>query len=289
MTIAGFYLTPEGIVFGADSTSSSPTESGMHYFDFNQKIFEVGEGGTLAILTWGLGGLGGTSYRTLAAQLDDDLKKNPAKSVEEVAKRWIDFVWPVFQDFELVKRFKTLAAKPAHNPQFSGSRTPDEEAEHLNLKTGLVIGFCLGGYALPDRTPKAFSMTFDPAGAKPALTEHSGESFGWWGVPNIVTRLIFGGDPNLKSAILSSGKWSGTAQDYDAILATQRLVHASLPIRDAIDYVHSCIYCTIKAMKFSSFPQICGGPIEIAVITTDRKFRWVRHKTWDAAINDGEM
>lgn len=60
-------------------------------------------------------------------------------------------------------------------------------------------------------------------------------------------------------------------------------------MRDAVDYVHSCIYCTIKAMKFSNLSQVCGGPIEVAVITADRRFRWVRHKSWDAAIADGAM
>jgi hypothetical protein len=61
-----------------------------------------------------------------------------------------------------------------------------------------------------------------------------------------------------------------------------------LPIRDAVDFVHACIYSTIKALKFSNFSQICGGPIEIATITTDRQFRWVRHKPWDAALTEGD-
>ena len=60
-------------------------------------------------------------------------------------------------------------------------------------------------------------------------------------------------------------------------------------MRDAIDYVHSAIYCTIKAVKFSTMAQVCGGPIEIAVITSDRLFRWVRHKPWHAAIVDGDF
>jgi len=58
-------------------------------------------------------------------------------------------------------------------------------------------------------------------------------------------------------------------------------------MRDAIDFVHSCISSTIKTLKFSHLSQTCGGPIEIAVITTDRDFRWVRHKEWDAAIKEG--
>lgn len=57
-------------------------------------------------------------------------------------------------------------------------------------------------------------------------------------------------------------------------------------LRDAIDFAHACIYSTIKGMKFSNFFQVCGGPIELAVISTDRKFRWVRHKAWDAAIDE---
>lgn len=289
VTIAGIYLTPEGIVFGADSTSSAPTESGMHYLDFNQKIFQIGEASTLGVMTWGLGSLGGQSYRTLAAKLDDELRDRPARSVQEVATRWLDLVWPVYSGFELVVRFKALALKATHDPNDPASRTQDEEKEFTNLRSALVLGFCIGGYLLPDREPLAFSMVLDPSSpTRPTPNRHAAESWSWWGVPNIVRRLVFGHDQNLVQTILKSGKWSGTPQELTDALATQRLVHASLPIRDAVDYVHSCVYSTIKAMKFSSMAQVCGGPIEIAVITTDRKFRWVRHKPWDAAIIDGE-
>lgn len=101
--------------------------------------------------------------------------------------------------------------------------------------------------------------------------------------------LVYGWDARLRNTLLSSNLWTGTANDLDSLLAQQMLSHPILPIRDAIDYVHACIYSTIKAMKFSNLHQICGGPIELAVITTDRKFRWVRHKKWDAAITDGDI
>jgi hypothetical protein len=74
------------------------------------------------------------------------------------------------------------------------------------------------------------------------------------------------------------------------LLAKHHLGHAStIPIREAIDFIHACIYSTIKALKFSSLSQICGGPIELAAITTDRSFRWVRHKQWDAAIREDDI
>jgi hypothetical protein len=57
-----------------------------------------------------------------------------------------------------------------------------------------------------------------------------------------------------------------------------------LPLREAIDWVHASIYTTIKAMKFSHWKPYCGGPIEVAAISTDRRFRWVRHKNFGAAL-----
>ena len=105
--------------------------------------------------------------------------------------------------------------------------------------------------------------------------------------PKMFQRLIQGCDDALKADILSSGHWTGTIQDLNALVANHALSHPIVPIRDAIDFVHACITSTIKAFKFSSMAPICGGPIELAVITTDRDFRWVKHKTWDAAITEG--
>jgi hypothetical protein len=104
----------------------------------------------------------------------------------------------------------------------------------------------------------------------------------------MIKRLIIGIDDGLKADILKSGKWNGTEQELQALIAQHILSHPILPIRDAIDFVHTCIHSTIKAFKFSNLSQICGGPIELAVITVDRSFRWVRHKAWTSAIDDGE-
>jgi hypothetical protein len=109
----------------------------------------------------------------------------------------------------------------------------------------------------------------------------------FWGVPDVIQRLYKGFDKSLPAAIAESPKWTGTREDLDAVLAPFRVEHPAIPIRDAVDFVYSSIYITIKTLKFCVAAQICGGPIEIAVITTDRAFRWVRHKAWDAAMPDG--
>jgi hypothetical protein len=57
VTIAACYVSPEGIVLGADSASTYAFPTGHHHFNYGQKLFEIGTESTLGIVTWGLGGL----------------------------------------------------------------------------------------------------------------------------------------------------------------------------------------------------------------------------------------
>lgn len=293
------HLSPEGVVRGADSTSSAfvspgPGLTGFHYFNYNQKLFELGEEATLGVLTWGLGSLGSVSHRTVFASVADDLVKTPPAGVADVATRLCDEVWKEYSGGQLapvVQKCQFLGTKKAFDPNASAlgrqARTREEEAEFQRLKSALVVGFCVGGYVSPDRTAAAFQIIFDPLSGKPSPHVIPQGSYTFWGAPNMIRRLMFGWDNPLKQAILNSGKWNGSEADLVTILDQQRLAPMPLPIRDAVDFVHACIYSTIKAMKFSNLFQVCGGPIEIAVITSDRRFRWVRHKQWDAAITEG--
>lgn len=292
MTIAGVYVTQEGVVLGADSTTSAPISpipgsNGFHYFNYNQKLFEVGEGSTLGVITWGLASLV-KSYRTLIAVLADKLANQSPKSVSEVADAWVTIFWAEYaHDLAIpMQRCKDLAAKAPNSAAGANplARTDAEEAEYLSLSRDLVVGFCIAGYLPSDKAPAAFQIIFDPLANKPTPKLIPQGSYSFWGTPNPIKRLIFGADDILRSSLLKSGKWSGTEAELDAILEQQRFGHPLLPIREAVDFVHTCIYSTIKAMKFSNLFQVCGGPIELAVITSDRKFRWVRHKGWDAAI-----
>jgi hypothetical protein len=141
--------------------------------------------------------------------------------------------------------------------------------------------------------PQAFQVVFDPRLAKPQPVSLPTNVPMYWGVPNMIQRLLMGIDPDLLGELLASGKWPGQEAQQLLHLVRMRALGLSwgdfiMPIRDAIDFVHASIYSTIKALKFSQLPQTCGGPIEIAVITSDRPFRWVRHKRFDAAITEQE-
>jgi hypothetical protein len=297
VTIAACYLSPEGLVLGADSTSTYANPDGHHYFNHGQKLFEVGEGSSLGIVTWGLGGLAVSSYRMLIAQLADTLEANPADSVAEVAQRWCDHFWNAYSTSPFLTPVFTRRDELAKKRPFgdvkkvslTSCRTEEEENEYAGILNQLGVGFCIGGHVPSDRNPAAFEITFDGQGSKPSPISLPIGVQKFWGVPNLILRLIRGCDIGLRNKILSSGKWTGTEAEFDALIDEHTLQHpGTVPIRDAIDFTYTCILSTIKAMKFSNLPQVCGGPIEIAVITNDRNFRWVRHKSLDAAITEGD-
>jgi hypothetical protein len=290
MTIAACYLSSEGVVFGADSTTTvfvqgpDPAISGTdHYYNYAQKIFQIGEDSNLGMTMWGLGSLGETSYRTLIARFADTLAAQPPGSMGEVADRWNAFYWNAYSS-----RFAPFRARLQHL-RAQATRSPEEEAELRRLEQNLSGGFCIGGYCLPDRDPGAYEIIYelDQTGPQPPKPLEIGASR-FWGCPNIMARLLFGIDLGLFASIQQSPLWAGSELDLYKLVFPYYLAQPfDLPMRDAIDWVYTSIYTTSQAMKFSHLAPVCGGPVEIAVISTDRHFRWVRHKMLDAAISQG--
>lgn len=276
MTIAACYLSVEGVVFGADSTATILNR----YYNYAQKIFEVGSGrSTLAVVIWGLGGLGELSYRTMIAQFAEDNYRQTSTSVREMADRFAAYFWSKYQTHldQDLQRFRQLAGQ--------AQRTPDEQSEMDGIEQGLAGGFCLGGNLWHDLTPQAFTISYKPSDAAPTVQPLPMHVPMFWGQPNLLQRLAAGIDAGLFTDILQSGHWTGTPADLLALVQRRQLaVPATLPIREAIDLLHGSLYSTIQAMKFSQLAPACGGPVEIAVISSDRPFRWVRHKRMGAAI-----
>lgn len=283
MTIAACYLSPEGVIFGADSATTFSAPGGSRHYNYAQKIFQVGsEHSTLGIVLWGLGGLQDLSYRTLIAQFAEQNRHEPTDSLQDVADRFAAAFWREYTARlePSITEVRRLAALPVP--------TLEEIRDREELSQSLQGGFCLGGNLLHVRQPRAFAIYFDPLWMAPTVVPLEMHALSFWGVPNIINRLLLGIDPELFGDILRSGKWTGTAAELSALVDRHRMApDAVLPFREAVDWVHASIYATIKALKFSRLSPICGGPVEIAVITTDRPFRWVRHKRIDAAISYG--
>lgn len=285
MTIAACYVCPEGVVLGADSTTTfegGTIDGHPSHFNFSQKLFEVGEKASLGIVTWGRGGVGTASYRTMIAELGEQLYYIGNFEVLQAASIWSEKFWASYDNAFPTEfaRVRELAAK-------GNAITVLEKEELMRLVNGTSVGFCIGGHGTWNRQPRAFEVSYGPlADHAPVPTEIQIGRPRFWGWSNFIERLLFGLDQNIFDKILASGKWNGTQEELVQIVRDSSVSPPGfLPIREGIDWVYSSIYSTIKGFKFSRLDSVCGGPIEVAVITTDRRFRWVCHKELDAALN----
>ena len=280
MTLAACYVAREGVVFGADSTNTLATSNSERFYDFGQKVLEVGKGSHLGVISWGRATFPSMSNRELIARFADSLPSTPV-SVEKAATLWRDFFWRQYvRDFHE----EILAVHEIDEKTLLSDR---DRRRRKELVSGRHGGFCIGGIAPPNREPAAFFFQFSPTPVAPELTRVPKNQIVYWGQYTMLNRLLFSVDQGVLERIANSGKWTGTERELASIVTEDNpFPPYDLPLRDAIDWVHSAIQITIKAMKFSRIEPYCGGPIEIAVVTADRPFRWVRHKPLDSAIEE---
>jgi hypothetical protein len=264
MTIAAAYLTSEGVVLGTDSTTTvfvnTPAGAKVGQLLNNaQKIFEIGQPneGRLAFATWGDGMIGETSHRTVGALLADKILAET--TVEQAVGLLLGIV-----------------------KEASGNcGTPD-------------VGYFVGGTNPSSHKPECYKVVIGK-GQTQVTPLKFGDAY-FEGVSNFFIRAFHGIDPGLPNALSQAlRKHLGTAAPSnfeevfgaalrDAMSAIYTGWTQHLPLRDAIDFVHMYLHLTIKAFRFRLGPPICGGEIELGFVSTDRPFRWVRHKDFDSAI-----
>jgi len=267
MTIAVAYLTSEGVVFGADSTTTVGTQRGGvgQLLNYAQKLFEVGENSRFGICTWGAGKIEDVSHRTLIARLGDELDLEKAK-VSDVTDA-----------------FKNIVAK-----------------EYGDGKKTKKVGYLVGGWNPGTHLPECYHILFDVNNQPKCNPMNIGEAI-FFGCPEFSIRVFRGFDSKLPQRLFNElkkrkitveeGKFEDVFNEafHKAVAPLASIGFSDLPIREAIDFVHTYLHITIKAFKFRTGPPICGGPIEIAFISTDRKFRWVCHKSFERAIYEQEV
>lgn len=164
MTIASCLVLPEGVIFGVDSTTSTFIDVGYHYLNHNQKLFEIGEESSMAIMTWGLSFFRNTSYRTLIARLADEFKNSQPKTIAEAIERWRDSVWNAYREAfkpELEELKEIVARQRASASAVSDERSVEDDNRYKEIDE-LRVGFCLGGNCSPDRVPGAYFFEIEP-------------------------------------------------------------------------------------------------------------------------------
>ncbi|MFG0327418.1 MAG: hypothetical protein ACF8SC_09170 [Phycisphaerales bacterium JB037] len=223
------------------------------------------------------------SHRYIANAIGRRHIRKPFSTMEEVAAAFAKEVW---QELENVYSIQFRRARELAEQDAKGSISSSELRELEEYRARYSGGYCIAGRVEQDLECSAYTVEWAPDFAEPEVAPVPREKPVFWGVPFFMERLIYGFDSIVLSAIFNSGHWQGSLDELTDIVAEKgELIRPEhLPLREAVDWIHTVIYTTIRSVKFAKWQHYCGGPIELATITCDRPFRWIRHKPLDAAV-----
>ena len=102
----------------------------------------------------------------------------------------------------------------------------------------------------------------------------------WYGQTGTLIRLIKGYDLVSLDELIKRGADKAIIQQWVNDNASEmRLIFDGMPIQDAVDFADYAVQVTIGAFRFMAGPPLCGGNIDIAVITP-AAFHWAKRKQW---------
>jgi 20S proteasome alpha/beta subunit len=264
---------PEGLVLAAESrvtltAAPNPPSSGPVInvnFDNATKLLSFSKPHTyIGVVTYGLAALNLRTAASFVPEFEATLKKgnNPRISIQEFAKRLSAFYMQRWtqEGMESPASYKgpdmvfIVAGFDKDEPygsvfEFGIPSKPDPQEKHPNTING---------------TQKAVAF-----------------GISWGGQREIVDRLIHGHDGRLSSVL--EQKLSGEPTLLKDIKQSLSVFQMPIPLQamalqDCVDLALFFIRTTIEAQKLTIGVRGCGGPIDVAIITSREPMRFIQRK-----------
>lgn len=283
MTIAVALKVHDGLVLAADSASTlmgrdpAGGDSGViNVYNTANKIFNLRKELPIGAVTWGSGSIGPASISTLAK----DLRKKFSDSDSQYQLDPNSYTV-----LEVARKVRQFMYEEHYEPEFQ------------NADNQPPLSFLVGGYSSGERLAEAYHVEIQEGGTCPepqlVSSPHDVEAQVFWeGQPEAINRLLAGYSGTLPDVLSSDlgvpPEQVEPAMDIIGQRLSTPLVHAAMPIQDAIDLAEFLVNLTIGYSRFSPGAPTVGGPIEIAVITKHEHFKWVRRKHYfNEELNPG--
>ena len=267
MTICVSVSVAEGLVLAADSavtlqgqvkTSGGTANGVLQQFNFANKVTRFKDY-PIGIMSWGSASISDRSIQSLVMEFE-----HTYQSVEE---------W--------TKPFTVLDV--AHDLlQFMKNRYNNA---YTDTKQQPALGMFVGGYPQNEFFADAYTCEFPKkvgwSQVRPK-TPDGRPSFGanWFGQTGPLLRLIKGYDPQGLSELIKRGADKAIVQKWvDDSISEFPLIFDGMPLQDAIDFASYATQVVTGAFRFGVGPPLCGGDVDIAVITPTT-FRWAQRKQW---------
>lgn len=266
MTICVSVRIPEGIVLAADSmvslvgTRDTPQgqQTGVFQtFEFANKVTQFKDY-PIGVMSWGTASISDRSIQSLIMECEHDylsLEKNESYTVKEIAD----------------KLLKELKAKYEATYPTSGQQPS--------------LGLYIGGYSSQQFFSDQYQYEFPRSSDWEIVRQNKPDgspSFGadWFGQTDALRRLIKGYNAKALEELVKRGVDKTIIQKWiDDNVAELPLIFDGMPIQDAVDFANYAVQVTIGCFRFAAGPPLCGGNIDIAVITP-AAFHWAQRKQW---------
>ena len=270
MTICVSVKVAEGLVLAADSAvtlqGSIKTPQGrgtgiIQQFNYANKVTRFKDY-PIGVMSWGLASVNDRSIQSLIMEFEHSF---PAMEIQDS-----------FTVLGIANKLKEFIEQ-RYNAAFpSSGQRPS-------------LGMLVGGYSHNEFFADEYTYEYSSSKAwqlvRPPKPD-SKPSFGadWFGQTDALTRLIKGYDVAALNELVKRGADKQTVEKWvnDAV-GELPLVFDGMPLQDAIDFANYSVQVVIGRFRFAAGPPLCGGDIDIAVVTPT-VFRWAQRKMW--AINE---
>ena len=266
MTICVSVRIPEGLILAADSmvtlegTINTPQgqQTGvLQTFEFANKLTRIKDY-PIGAMTWGIASISDRSIPSLIMEWEHgypSIKNVQSFTVKDVANSLQKFI---------TERYDRVYPASTKRP-------------HL----GLFIGGYSQGQFFSDQYNCALPK--EPAWKEVRPNKADGSpSFGanWFGQIDALSRLIHGYDKAGIDELVKRGVDKAIVQKWtDDRVSELPLVFDGMPLQDAVDFANYAVQLTIGRFRFAVGVPVCGGNVDIAVITPSA-FQWAQRKQW---------
>lgn len=260
----------EGLVIAADSASTLLSHiegeniaSVAKVFNNATKLMQLKDY-PIAVASWGAGNIGQRTIFSLVGEYaNEQLKlkdiKKPKKglSVKKHATDLMEFL-----------------------VNFYNANTPGSE----NHQDRANIGVFVGGYSGSEFFPDEYTFFIPKKELKPLRQPENGkQNFGanWYGLTDAIVRLHHGYDNQLKVLLKDVGVEPKKISEVFKRMVKEvqyAVPFDGMPLQDAVDYAIYVVGVVVGRYRFTVGPELCGGPIEVAVITREKGFNWIHRK-----------
>ena len=273
MTIVVAVKVNDGLVLAADSALAVHGGPAGHppgvlkTYDYGRKLSHIKDY-PIGTLSWGVSLLGSRTIESLISEYEFGLPSTKDEKAQAFQVREIADNLRVF----LLKRYETH-----YGPLSPGSQPS--------------LGVLVSGYSHNAYFPEQYLFEFP---ATPDLQvrhpdkENGEPNFGvdWFGLTDAITRLIKGADLRLGAALAERLQVS-TEEAWQLLAQFEYpIAFEGMPLQDAIDLAAYLVKVTIGRYRFAVGAPLCGGEVDVAVITP-RGFTWVHRKSWHTLRQEG--